>query len=165
MVRTAVDFDAMEAAGAAGDPGLLPVGMGVTVESFCTVCHKTSVYVSATDSEAAGSIFERHGQSQQQHSAAGGNELGCMGCHGGIIDFGPPGPDNGALRGNLHGDTFVWPTGAFSAGSTVEHFMLGGWLGGWETGTSRQGDPIGLCSGGDCNHTGTSSKNGQSYTR
>jgi hypothetical protein len=162
MLRAAIDFDTMEAA---TDPGTLPAGMGASVETFCSMCHKASVYVTAGDSEAAGSIYEYHGASQNQHSAAGGNDLGCMGCHAGIVDFGPPAPDNGALPGNIHGGSFTWPAGTFSSGTPTEYFMLGGWIGGWATGVDRRGNPEGYCSGGDCNHTGTSTKNGQSYTR
>ena len=73
----------------------------------------------------------------------------------GIVDFSGL-SDNGALRGNLHGDTFVWPTGSFSSGGTTEHFMLGGWLSGWEVISTT-----GYCRGGECNHK-NSSKN---YTR
>ncbi len=86
-------------------------------------------------------------------TAAGGNELGCMGCHAGIVDFGPPAADNGALRGNLHGDSFIWGTGSFANGGTTEHFILGGWISGWNTDATN-----GYCRGGDCNHT-NSSKN------
>lgn len=162
MLRVAIDFDTMEATASAAS---LPAGMGATVEDFCTTCHKASVYVSSSDSEAAGSIFEYHGASQSQHGSGGGNELGCMGCHGGVVDFGPPAPNNGAARGNIHGGNFVWPSGTFSAGVNTEHFMLGGWIGGWDTGFDRKGNPIGYCGGGDCNHTGSATKSGQSYTR
>lgn len=162
MLRFAIDFDTMETVASKTD---LPLGMGATVDSFCTLCHKASVYVSATDSEAAGSMYEYHGASQNQHGSAGGNKLSCMGCHAGIVNLGDPVPDNGSARGNIHGRSFTWPTGSFAAGSSTDHFMLGGFIGGWDTGTDKQGNPIGLCSGGDCSHKGSSTKNGQSYSR
>ncbi len=173
MLRTAIDFESpqgMEAAGNEGNPGLLPAGMGATVETFCTSCHKASVYVTPkaagfSDSKVAGSIFQYHGDSRQQHSAAGGNELGCMGCHGGIVNFGdqPQGGGsyyyNGAARGNIHGGSFDWSTTTSFASGLTEHFMLGGWIGGWQISGSS-----GECSGGDCSHGGTSSA-GKNYTR
>lgn len=162
MLRTAIDLATMEAT---TDSDLLPAGMGVTVDNFCTLCHKASVYISTGNSDILGSVFEFHGASQQQHSSAGGNELGCLGCHGGIVDFGPPAPDNGSARGNIHGGNFVWPSGTFSSGVSTETFMVGGWNGGWDFGTNKQGNPEGYCSGGDCNHTGSATKNGQKYSR
>ncbi len=162
MIRTAVDFDTMETT---TDPSNLPSGMGATVETFCTSCHKASVYVSSTDPESVGSIFEYHGAGQNQHRAAGGNELGCMGCHGGIVNFGDQpqggGPyyDNAAARGNIHGGSFDWSTTTSFATGPTEHFMLGGWIGGWQISGAS-----GECSGGDCNHGGTK-KAGQNYTR
>jgi hypothetical protein len=157
MLRAVVDFNTMEAT---TDPANLPAGMGATVEALCSMCHKATVYVSSADSEAAGSIFEYHGASQQQHGAAGGNELGCMGCHAGTVDFGPPAPDNGAAPGNIHGGSFTWPPETFSSGTPTEYFMLGGWIGGWQISGAT-----GYCSGGDCRHTGSSSKSGQNYSR
>ncbi len=163
MIRTAVDFDTMETT---TDPSNLPAGMGATVEAFCTTCHKASVYVSSSDPESVGSIFEYHGAGQNQHRAAGGNDLGCMGCHGGIVNFGdqPKNPPptywpNGAARGNIHGGSFDWSTTTSFASGPTDYFMLGGWIGGWQISGSS-----GECSGGDCNHGGTS-KAGQDYTR
>ncbi|MHC5111279.1 MAG: cytochrome c3 family protein [Planctomycetota bacterium] len=156
MLRTPIDLDGVEAAGAAADIGLIPANARFETETFCTLCHAAAVYVSSSDSEGVGSIFEYHGQSQSQHSASGGNELGCMGCHAGIVDFSAGLSDNGAMRQNLHGDSFTWPGDAFSAGVATEYFMLGGWLSGWETDATT-----GYCRGGDCNHR-NSSKN---YTR
>jgi predicted CXXCH cytochrome family protein len=166
MLRTSIDLNGLEAAGAASDIGLIPVSVRTAVETFCTRCHKASVYVSSTDSQAAGSIFEYHGASQNQHRAAGGNEMGCIGCHGGIVQFdgGLPTNGNGAARGNLHGGNFVWGPGTFSAGVTTQHFMVGGWISGWYTFVDK-GNPMGGCGGGDCNHTGRSNAEGKSYTR
>ncbi len=170
MIRTAVDFDAMETATDPSDPDLS--GMGATVETFCTTCHKASVYVSSSDPESVGSIFEYHGLGQQQHGAPspsntqGQNELGCMGCHGGIVNFGdqPKNPPptywpNGAARGNIHGGSFDWSTTTSFAAGPTDYFMLGGWIGGWQISGSS-----GECSGGDCNHGGTKNP-GQNYTR
>jgi hypothetical protein len=162
MIRDPIDFDTMETTTV---PSNLPAGMGATVETFCTSCHKASVYVSSNDPESVGSIFEYHGAGQNQHRAAGGNELGCMGCHGGIVNFGDQpqggGPyyDNAAARGNIHGGNFDWSTTTSFATGPTEHFMLGGWIGGWQISGAS-----GECSGGDCNHGGTK-KAGQDYTR
>ncbi len=102
--------------------------------------------------------MEHHGQSQSQMSAAGGNELGCMGCHGGIANVAQMGESNGARRGNIHGGTFTWGSGAKWPGETAEHFLVGGYLNGW----IDNGDATANCQGGDCSHTGGS---GQSYSR
>jgi len=169
MLRTAINIDGMIAAGQAGDPNLLPAGLGSTVETFCTRCHKLSVYFAA-DPEAAGSIFEKHPGNIGQHGspASGGqNTLGCLGCHAAPVQFNnnvPP-SGNGGFPGTIHGGNFVWPTGTFSAGVSTETFMLGGWISGWSWGYDKQGNPVGYCGGGDCNHTGSSRNNGQSYTR
>jgi hypothetical protein len=156
MLRTSIDLDTMEAT---VNYANLPSGMGLTVETFCSICHKASVYVTTSDPEGVGSIFEHHGASQNQHQAAGGNELGCMGCHGGIVDFGALGVSNGEARGNIHGNSFTWPTGSFSEGGATEYFLLGGWLSGWEMSTPTP--TTGYCRGGDCAHRNSS----QDYTR
>jgi nitrate/TMAO reductase-like tetraheme cytochrome c subunit len=155
MLRTSIDFDGVEAAGVAQDVGLIPTSVRTNTETFCLLCHKSAVYVETSDPGSVGSIFEHHGASQNQHRASGGNELACMGCHAGIVDFGPPADDNGALRGNLHGDSFTWGTGSFTTGLATEHFVLGGWISGWKTEAGQ-----GYCRGGDCAHTNSS----KSYT-
>ena len=95
--------------------------------------------------------MEYHGTNQSQHGAADGNELGCLGCHGGIIDW-SGGSANGSARGNIHGTNFDWgTTGA------AESFIVGGWLSDF-TYTASSGQ----CYGGDCNHSGGQ---GKSYTR
>jgi len=166
MLRTSIDLDGLETAGAAADIGLIPSSVRTDVETFCSLCHKSSVYVIDSDPEAVGSIFEDHPGSQGQHSAASGNEMGCIGCHGGIVDFGAglASGGNGAARGNLHGGSFVWGSGTFSAGVTTEYFMVGGWNSGWYTFIDK-GNPMGGCGGGDCNHKGRSNSEGKSYTR
>jgi predicted CXXCH cytochrome family protein len=152
MLRNAIDLDTMESATVKGD---LPAGMGVTVEAFCIRCHKSGEYVDG----GSNSIFEWHGDNQNQHQGSASNELGCMGCHGGIVnmwhDKGSPLP-NGHARGNIHGGNFTWTADSFADGTATEHFMVGGWNSGWQiVGTD------GYCRGGDCNH-GNSSKD---YTR
>jgi|GEM_PF-722826 len=159
MLRTAIDFDAIEAA---VDPASLPAEGG-NIETFCTRCHKSTVYLTAPwNSETAGSIFEYHSVSGNRHSSSGGNTMGCMGCHGGIVNFnaGTPPDGNGAARGNIHGGTFVWPPWTFSSGDTTEHFMVGGWISGWHTVGST-----GECGGGACAHKGGPKQAGRTYTR
>jgi predicted CXXCH cytochrome family protein len=153
MLRSPIDLVTMESVAVKGD---LPSGMGVTVEAFCTRCHKSSEYVGG----GSNSIFEFHGSNQNQHRANGGNELGCMGCHGGIVNMwhskqGAAMP-NGFGRGNLHGGNFTWTADSFSDGTPTEYFIVGGWNSGWQISGST-----GYCRGGDCNHS-NSSKN---YTR
>lgn len=155
MLRTPIDLITMEST---TDPRNLPAGMGLTVETFCVQCHKASVYQTNTAPKAAGSVFDDHGASQGQHSGAGGNELGCMGCHGGIKDFGGLGVSNGSARGRLHGGTFTWISPSPTSGIATDQFMLGGWMSGWKiVGTT------GYCWGGECNHGPT--KGGKTYTR
>jgi predicted CXXCH cytochrome family protein len=165
MLRTAIDLNGMEAAGDAGDPELLPAGLGVAVENFCTLCHKASVYVNDGDPELAGSIFEYHGGGVTQHRAqnsANPNTMGCMGCHAGIVNFngGTPPGGNGAARGNIHGGTFTWPPGTFSSDLDTDYFMLGGWISGWMASAS-----VGECGGGACAHKGGPAKSGRIYSR
>ncbi len=164
MLRTPIDLDGMAT-------GTLSTTIGTQVETFCIRCHSHDVYVGPkaagfADSKAAGSVMEYHGDAQSQHGAAGGNELGCMGCHAGIVNYdgGLPSAGNGSARGNIHGVTFTWSSGTFSSGVQTEHFMLGGWISGWYTFTDR-GTPYGGCGGGDCNHTGRSNSEGKKYVR
>jgi hypothetical protein len=159
MLRDPIDINTMETTLVDTD---LPAGMGLTVEAFCTRCHKATVYVDPkangfSNSGEAGSIFEYHGDSQSQHGAANNNnELGCIGCHAGIVDFGALAQSNGTARGNIHGGNFTWGSSSFASGTATEHFILGGWMSGWQTSGAT-----GYCRGGDCNHK-NSSKN---YTR
>ena len=138
------------------------------MEVLCTKCHKSSVYVSGTGVNL--SAFEKHGSDLGNHAAANGNELGCLGCHGGFIDQGAGVvADNGAWNGNIHGVAWDWETdggltfgdkawpGTPPADSVANNFMVGGWLSGWSA--------AGECGGGNCNHAGGATKGGgQSYT-
>ncbi|MBW7989988.1 MAG: hypothetical protein FVQ84_08240 [Planctomycetes bacterium] len=164
-LRDPIDLDTMENT---SNPNNLPSGMGATVETFCTRCHRATVYVTG-DADSLGSIYEYHGEpGNGNHAASEGNELGCMGCHGGIVDHsGGSVPTNGnhAARGNIHGGNVVWGPGTFSSGLNTDHFILGGWMSGWMLDTDQQSNPIGACGGGDCNHTGRASRSGQDYTR
>lgn len=153
MLRNAIDLVTMENATVKED---LPAGMGVTVEAFCIRCHKSLEYVGG----GSNSIFEFHGANQNQHQGGASNELGCMGCHGGIVNMwhskqGVPMP-NGYGRGNIHGGSFTWTADSFADGTATEHFMLGGWISGWQTIGA-----MGYCRGGDCNHSNSS----KDYTR
>lgn len=153
MLRSAIDLVTMESVTVKGD---LPTGMGGSVEAFCLRCHKTSEYVGG----GSNSIFEFHGANQNQHQAGPSNELGCMGCHGGIVNMwhtkqGVALP-NGFGRGNIHGGSFTWTSDSFASGTATEHFMVGGWNSGWQIVGST-----GYCRGGDCNHSNSS----KSYTR
>ncbi|MCK5058314.1 MAG: cytochrome c3 family protein [Candidatus Aminicenantes bacterium] len=150
MLRYSIDLDAMEA-------GSYSQALGISIDSFCTICHKASVYVAAANPETAGSMFEFHpgGLSQHAASGSGGNELGCLGCHAGIVNEGGI-ADNGAGRGNIHGGNFTWPADSNSSGVISIRFMLGGWLNGWNYNAST-----GYCWGGTCGH----GKNAKTYTR
>lgn len=159
MLRDPIDLDTMETT---TDYRNLPSGMGATVETFCVECHKAAVYVSSSDPESVGSKYEYHGLGQNQHRAGGGNELGCMGCHGGVVDFsGISG--NGTARGNIHGGTYTWGSNSWASGSSTEHFMVGGFISGWKLNTSAGNNG---CGGGDCNHPGNLKRlePGQEYT-
>jgi predicted CXXCH cytochrome family protein len=144
MIRASVDFDAM----AAGT-----ITNGAPVETFCLLCHKSSIYLTGSNDNNVGSRFEKHPGGQNQHGAGGGNELGCMGCHGGTVNWSSYATSNGSAPGNTHGSNYVW-LGTRSSGSTPLSFMLGGWLSGWKN--------TGQCWGGNCNHE---TKNGQNYLR
>ncbi len=150
MLRTPIDFASMEA-------GVLSDTLGTNVETFCTICHKASEYVSG----GSASIMEYHGTNQSQHGAAGGNQLGCLGCHAGIVDLGGllGGESNGAARGNIHGGNFTWGSQSYASGTATEHFMLGGYMSGWDIyQKTRKGVTYeyGRCRGGDCNHSNSS---------
>ncbi|UCH95301.1 MAG: cytochrome c3 family protein [Candidatus Aminicenantes bacterium] len=153
MLRNAIDLVTMENAVNKGD---LPTGMGVSVEAFCIRCHKSTEYVGG----GSFSIFEFHGDNQNQHRGGNSNELGCMGCHGGIVNMwhtkqGVALP-NGHARGNIHGGNFTWTADSFADGTDTEHFMVGGWNSGWQIIGAT-----GYCRGGDCNHDNSS----KDYTR
>ncbi len=153
----AIDFDTMVATTNGSN---LPNGMGASVESFCSRCHSSSVYVTEQNPQQAGSLFDEHGQGKKDHSAANGNELGCMACHGGITNLSGI-SDNGALPGNLHGSSFTWPNGSggTSAGTSTEFFLLGGYVNGWDINANRD---QASCWGGGCHHN---SGSGESYSR
>jgi hypothetical protein len=156
MLLDPIDFDTMETATTKSD---LPAGMGLTVETFCSRCHLASEYV-VGDSN---SKFEYHGANQNQHRAAGGNELGCLGCHGGIVDLSEI-AGNGSARGNIHGGSYTWPpSGTWSPNSVTKFFIVGGWISGWE-----ENHEAGMngCAGGECAHTGSIKRQepGKDYT-
>ncbi len=157
MLLDAIDFDTMVATTTKNG---LPSGMGNSVETFCSRCHKSSVYVTTRDPQQAGSLFDEHGRGKRPHAASGGNELGCMGCHAGVTNLGGI-SDNGALAGNLHGSTFTWPSDAASSarGTTTDYFLLGGFLNGWyyDSNTNKAS-----CWGGLCHHN---SGSGEDYNR
>jgi hypothetical protein len=152
MLRDSVDFDTMETTPLQAN---LPAGMGNSVTDFCSNCHKASLYVDQSRPENNGSFFSEHPGGQGQH-APSNNELGCMGCHGGITNMTDTGANrvlNGAARGNLHGALFTWGSDALPAetrNQETESFMLGGWMGGYWKDTANTEIN---CSGGQCGHT------------
>ncbi len=155
MLLTAIDFTTMEATTVEAD---LPAGMGATVDALCITCHKSTVYVDngSGNSVDIGSIFEYHGAAQSQHGSGGGNELGCMGCHGGTVELHNETYSNGAARGNIHGTSFTWPAGSMSAEPTIT-FLLGGWIDGYKAEgqwSNKDGWWNAACGGGQCNHSG-----------
>lgn len=154
MLLDPIDLDTMEAT---TDKADLPSGMGLTVEAFCTRCHKASEYV-VGDSN---SKFEYHGANQNQHRAAGGNDLGCLGCHGGVVNLG--GNVNGSARGNIHGGNHNWAADSWADGASSQFFMVGGWNSGWDFNTSAGKNG---CGGGTCNHPGSTKRDtpGKEYT-
>jgi len=133
MLRTAVDFDAMEA-------GTLSAALGSAVQTFCGRCHKSSVYVNGS----AGSRFESH--RVNKHSSTSNNPLGCMGCHAGTVDLSGLSTTNGATRGNIHGGSYTWTSNSPTNGTVTDHFILGGYISGWTAG---------VCYAGTCSHTGS----------
>ncbi|MHC4117142.1 MAG: cytochrome c3 family protein [Planctomycetota bacterium] len=151
-----IDFATIEAATVRSD---LSSVSGTFVETFCSNCHLSDVYVS----DFSGSKFEFHGADQSQHGAAGGNELGCMGCHAGTVNLieldaqDNPIYSNGAARGSIHGGNFTWPTGSWTAGETSPSFLLGGFLDGYKlqgSWSNKDGFWKAACGGGQCNHNG-----------
>jgi hypothetical protein len=148
MLRTPIDFDAMEA----NVGGNYPSTLVTEVKDFCVQCHNPTVYAAGNDVD--GSAFPNHAPGQNAHLNS--NDLGCMGCHAGIVDEDKlTGIDNGAARGNIHGGSYVWAAGTKSPGIAADTFVVGGWMMGWL--------PVGGevdCWGGECNHD----KSPKSYT-
>ncbi len=130
MLRTFVNFDSM----IAGSPSST---IGGQVQTFCTLCHKSSVYMG----DDSPSRFTAHNVTK--HRSTSDNPLGCMGCHAGVLNETGI-ADNGSAPGNIHGGSFSWPSQSPTSGTTVEHFVLGGYINGWEPGG---------CYGGNCNHS------------
>jgi hypothetical protein len=150
MLVDPIDFATIEAATTRSD---LSTITGTPIETFCSRCHSSSVYVSGAD----GSVFEFHGTDQSQHGAAGNNELGCMGCHAGTVELTDEATSNGSARGNIHGGTFIWPTGSWTEGEDSPSFLLGGFLDGYKlqgswSNKNNWWEPA--CGGGQCNHSG-----------
>jgi hypothetical protein len=145
-----IDFATIEAATTRSD---LSTITGTPIETFCSRCHEASVYVTGSN----GSVFEFHGTDQSQHGAAGNNELGCMGCHAGTVELTDEATSNGSARGNIHGGTFIWPTGSWTEGEDSPSFLLGGFLDGYKlqgnwSNKNNWWEPA--CGGGQCNHSG-----------
>lgn len=150
MLLAAIDFNTMEEATVKTD---LPSGMGDTVEAFCIRCHKSTVYVSGN----TGSVFEYHGTDQSQHGSAGGNELGCLGCHGGTVELTDQTYWNGSAKGNIHGGSFTWPADAWTPNEPTTAFLVGGWLDGYQeqgNWSNKDGWWEPACGGGKCQHSG-----------
>ncbi|MEN8154041.1 MAG: cytochrome c3 family protein [Acidobacteriota bacterium] len=154
MLRTAIDLDSMES-------GVLSTALGDSVETFCTLCHKYDEY-GTTGTAGGNSKFEFHGTNQNQHGSGGGNDLGCMGCHGGVYDEGGI-SGNGSARGNIHGGNYSWGSSSWANGSSSQFFMVGGFISGWKLNSSAGKSG---CGGGTCAHPGRVSKlePGKEYT-
>jgi hypothetical protein len=113
------------------------------IESFCTRCHASGSYVSAS----SGSLFSDH--SKGQHS---GNAYSCRGCHAGQVDDDSnTGADNGAAypQPMIHGSNWTWPSNSKTPDILQDSFLFGGWLGGLDTGNPT-------CYGGNCSHANSS---------
>jgi len=154
MLRVSIDLDTMEA-------GSSTTTIGTTVEDFCTLCHKPAEYASG-GSAGGNSKFEFHPSNTGNHGAGSGNELGCMGCHGGISDEGGISA-NGSARGNIHGGSYQWPSDSWAIGEQSQFFMVGGYISGWKYNTSAGKSG---CGGGTCSHPGRVNKlePGKDYT-
>lgn len=115
------------------------VSDGAGIVTFCTRCHASTSYVSAS----TGSRFADHNHSK--HSQGGGNANTCRACHAGQSDFSGGGINGSAYpQSKIHGGTFIW-AGTRSPGISTEHFLFGGRLEGWNPATPE-------CFGGSCNH-------------
>ncbi len=147
MLTVNIDFDNMAT--------LNLTTMGVPINTFCTTCHKTSVYVDAKNPEDVGSGFPEHAGGKSNHGMPT-NELSCMGCHAGPYNHGGLTGGNGAAPGIIQGASYTW-TESITSGNPTDSFILGGYINGfyYNTGTGS-----GVCGGGTCSHA-----NGQSYSR
>jgi hypothetical protein len=151
MLTVDIDFDDMMLG------NLVTTTMGEPILTFCTSCHKSSLYIDASKPEQAGSGFPEHAGGKGNHGMPT-NELSCMGCHAGPYDQGgsavPSG--NGAAPGIIHGASYTW-TESITSGSPTDSFILGGYINGFYYDTVAGS---GECGGGTCSHA-----NGQSYSR
>jgi hypothetical protein len=131
MLLSAIDFDKIAAATSHAD---LSLADGIAVESFCTRCHKSGVYLTSGSPRDVGSRFGAHGDGRNQHTAGlsgARNRLGCMGCHAGTADLSGLASSNGAQPGRIHGGSFTWPAGSRAAGTNTQYFVAGGYVRGW----------------------------------
>ena len=146
MLIVNIDFDTMMVT---NTPVLST--MGTPIATFCTTCHKASVYVDASKPETVGSGFSEHPGGLSNHGSPN-NKLMCMGCHSAPGDFGglASNESNGAEPGKIHGGTFIWGTESYATGSNAVHFIQGGYV----SGSYADGDNSGDCGGGTCSHAG-----------
>lgn len=145
MLPVNIDFDNMAT--------LNLTTMGTPINTFCTTCHKASLYVDAQKPEQAGSAFPEHAGGLGNHGMPN-NELSCMGCHGAPYNHGGLAGGNGAAPGIIHGGSYTW-TESIASGNDADYFVLGGYINGYyDNGTG------GVCGGGTCSHA-----NGKTYSR
>ncbi|MFO1522689.1 MAG: hypothetical protein U1G05_11750 [Kiritimatiellia bacterium] len=143
MIRTAIDFDAMQ------NSSSPTTALGTSVETFCSLCHKNTVYLTASNPVTVGSHFRRHGAGEDNHIASNRAKLGCMSCHAGTRDLSGSSYANGAAPGMIHGGNFVWPAGAGGsyANAPSDAFLQGGYLRGWYRTSGGGGSCTAQCHG------------------
>ena len=145
MILTAIDFDSML------NSSTPTTALGTSVETFCGRCHKSSVYVTASNPTTVGSRFSEHGAGKEDHTPAQEAKLGCMSCHAGTRNLsGQSTYSNGAAPGAIHGGNFVWPAGAGGsyANAPTDAFLMGGYLRGWYR-TTNGGSCTAQCHGSE----------------
>ena len=125
LLRLPVDFDTMLSEAGAGR-GNYSTHLSGQVGDFCVICHSSYTYVTGAP-EGTGLVA--HPSDTGNHLSA--NDFSCMGCHAGVVDEGGLGTGNGAARGNIHGNSYIWSADSDSVGSATQEFIVGGWMNQW----------------------------------